>query len=421
MVILAAGRLLRALLRGGRTGCSPDWLPRLDRPGDCRRRWLEGGVVASTRFLQAPPLVVSPHSCSFCWSAPASSSPLRHPRTTGGTRSTLSSTSSVRRRTLPRSDDRAVAAWSGAVGCLRSDARSSQGASASASNEGTDAGDRAVGAGSRRRRAQGVQNGAARTRSDRDDGPRPNVDAVAEPLPADRAGARAARPGGGGVDTVRAVEPAGGATAGVEARPLREGRAGLRQPAARRVGAPRGAGRSRRDDAASPTIGHRAAAPGRARAHDRGQGLPGRGEPRVAALAARRQRRRAVLPVVDGAGEPARPRHRVPRPRRHPGPRGPPPRRPRASRGRRPRRLPAVLAARDRRRRPRRPALDAGSTPVHPERRPGALGARSSRVGEDDRAVEGGRGAQRAARAVPDVVSGADGRRRGAFPGVRPG
>ena len=142
-----------------------------------------------------------------------------------------------------------------------------------------------------------------------------------------------ARPVGGGVDTVRAVEPEGGATAGVEARPLREGRAGLRQPAARRVGASRGAGRSRRDDAASPTIGHRAAAPGGARAHDRGQGLPGRGEPRVAALAARRQRRRAVLPVVDGAGEPARPRHRVPRPRRHPGPRGPPPRRPRASRG----------------------------------------------------------------------------------------
>ena len=60
---------------------------------------------------------------------------------------------------------------------------------------------------------------------------------------------------GGGVDTVRAVEPEGGATAGVEARPLREGRAGLRQPAARRVGAPRGAGRSRRDDQLRQRLG----------------------------------------------------------------------------------------------------------------------------------------------------------------------
>ena len=45
------------------------------------------------------------------------------------------------------------------------------------------------------------------------------------------------------------------------------------------------------------------AALGRAWAHDRCEGLPGRGQPRLAALAARRQRRHAVLPVVDGAGK----------------------------------------------------------------------------------------------------------------------
>ena len=191
-----------------------------------------------------------------------------------GTRSTLSSTSSVRRRTLPRSDDRAVAGVVWRRWCLRSDAGSSAGASASASNEGTDADARAVGARSRRRRAQGVQNGAARARSDRDDGGRSNVDAVAQPLPADRGGGRASRPVGSCVERVRTVEPEGGATAGVEARPVRAGRARLRQPAARPVGPSRGSGRPRRDDAASPTIGHRAEAPGRARAHNRCEGLP---------------------------------------------------------------------------------------------------------------------------------------------------
>ena len=125
---------------------------------------------------------------------------------------------------------------------------------------------------------------------------------------------------------------------------------------------------ARRDGAASPAIGHRAAAPGRARAHDRGERLPGGGEPR-----------------------------------------------------RRPRRLPVVLPARDRGRRPRRPALDTGAVAVHAARRPGASRARAARVGEDDRAVEGGRGAQRTARPLPDLVAGADGRRRGALPGVRPG
>ncbi len=57
---------------------------------------------------------------------------------------------------------------------------------------------------------------------------------------------------------------------------------------------------------------------GRARSDDGCEGLPGRGEPRLAALAARRQRRHAVLPVVDGTGEPAHQRHRVPRSRRCP-------------------------------------------------------------------------------------------------------
>ena len=52
--------------------------------------------------------------------------------------------------------------------------------------------------------------------------PRPHH-AVAQPLPADRLGARQARPVGVGVDTVRAVASAPGAAAGIEARPLREG------------------------------------------------------------------------------------------------------------------------------------------------------------------------------------------------------
>ena len=86
----------------------------------------------------------------------------------------------------------------------------------------------------------------------------------------------------------------------------------------------------------------------------------------------------------------------VPRPRGRPRARGPPPRRPRASRRRGPRRLPAVLAARDRGRRPRRAALDSGPVAVHTARRPGASGARSARVREDNGVVEGGRGAKRA-------------------------
>ena len=50
-----------------------------------------------------------------------------------------------------------------------------------------------------------------------------------EPLPADRAGARQARPVGVGVDdTVFAVEFTPGAAAGIEREPLREGRARLR-------------------------------------------------------------------------------------------------------------------------------------------------------------------------------------------------
>ena len=48
------------------------------------------------------------------------------------------------------------------------------------------------------------------------------------------------------------------------------------------------------------------------------------------------------------------------------------------------------IAARDRGRRPRRSALDARPDRVHTARRPGASRARSARIREDDRAVEGG-------------------------------
>ena len=74
----------------------------------------------------------------------------------------------------------------------------------SASDEGTDADNRSVGARSQRRRTQGLQNRAAGARPDHDDGAGPHIGSVPQPLPADRTGARQARPMGVSIETVRA-------------------------------------------------------------------------------------------------------------------------------------------------------------------------------------------------------------------------
>ena len=191
--------------------------------------------------------------------------------------------------------------------CTISTSRSTVGPATSASDEGTDADDRTIVTCSRRCRAQGLQNRAAGARPDRGDGAGPRAHAVRNHCRQIAQAPGKPDPWASASTSFSLSSPRPARRPALKRDPCAKSELAFGQAAARPVGPPRGSRRPRRDGAASPAVGHRAAASGRARAHDRGEGLPGRGEPRLAALAARRQRGHAVLPVVDRAGKrPAR-------------------------------------------------------------------------------------------------------------------
>ncbi len=172
-------------------------------------------------------------------------------------------------------------------------------------------------------------------------------------------------------------------------------------------------------DAPLPAAGHRAPAPGGARAHHRRQGVHGR-EPRLAPVAAGRRPRHAVLPVVDAAGQPDGAGAGAAR-TGHPGAGSPTPRRSRSPRRGTPRRLPAAVGARPPGRRHRRPALDGGAARLHRGRQPRPAHPGPPRVRQDDGAVASRGGAERPARALPHLVERPDAPRRGALRVVRAG